>query len=396
MESAVVSDPTTDTFREMLLEARIEEAEHARESLGGLDKKVEEAEARWDEDTFREAVAGVLADALREAGHLDREALIRSISPNILSTVRSEIGTAHPEIIEALSPRMGELIRASVAKAVEGLQRQIDEAVPVDLWIASIRGAVTGTPSTGWILRDKSGFRVIEAFLIERGSGLILAQDRPQGEDADVATLDDDLLGGMIAALDSFARDAFGSDGIDELRQLTLSAGTMYLRASPTKILALRCTGVAPPKVEDRIDRLLDSIIQRLQEEGGDALPARLLAMEESQAEEDAAEPSAGAAAMVGQIALAVVAVIVAFWSHGALERANDNRWVQATLDAVREDPAMIGYPVVATQAEGVVTLTGLVPDTETRAGIERRIAALTLPFEAVLAMPEAGKRLQP
>jgi len=377
----------------MVLEARIREAVQARASLEGLDRKISQTEERWSEDEFREAVAVVLADALREAGHIDRDALIRAIAPNILATVRTEIGNARPEIIEALSPRLGELIRASVAKAVEGLQRQIDDAMPVDLWIASVRAALTGTPTSGWVLRDENGFRVIEAFLIERGSGLILAQDRPQGDHIDATALDDDLLGGMIAALDSFALDAFGGDGIDELRQLTLSAGTIYLRASPTKILALRCTGVASAKTEDEIDRLLDRLIRRLQEEGDDALPMRLLDVDAEPAVDNA---SGGASALLGKVAAGLVACLLLVWAHFSLESANHDRWSQAALNAAQEDAAMAGYPVSAHLVDETVTLTGLVPDRETRMGIERRLAALPIPADTVLAMPEAGKRLSP
>ena len=388
-----MSDPTHDTFRQMMLEARIAAAAHPHESLGGLDDRIERADARWDEDALRESVATVLADALREAGRSDREALIRAIAPNILATIRNEIGTAHPEIIESLSPRMGELIRAAVAKAVEGLQRQIDDAMPIDLWIASVRAALTGTPSTGWVLRDETGFRVIEAFLIERGSGLILAQDRPDGGDGDAAALDDDLLGGMIAALDSFAHDAFGGSGIDELRQLTLSAGTIYLRASPTKILALRCTGVASPRTEDKIDLLLDTVIRRLLEQGDGAAPGRLLAVEMDEAPQE----SSSAAALLGKAALAACAVALALWSHFALEGANRTRWTEAALATARDDPAMTGYPVAARHGEGgTLTLTGLVPDDETLAGIRTRLARHPFPLDIALAMPVAGRRLDP
>lgn len=387
-----MSDPTNDTFREMLMEARIGEAVEARVAVADIGAKVERAESRWTEDEMRETVASVLADAFREAGRSDREALIRAIAPNILSTVRGEISGAHPEIIEALSPRMGELIRAAVAKATEDLQRQIDDAVPVDLWIATLKSRLLGTSSASWIIREEDGFRVIEAFLIERGSGLVLAQDRPIGADiSDPAVLDDDLLGGMIAALDAFARDAFGGGGIDELRQLTLSAGTIYLRASPTKILALRCTGVAPPKIEDEIDHLLDHVIRRLQEGGEEALPARLLAVDvEPLADEDG--PSG--AALIGKVAAALAAIGFATWGHFALESANSDRWTGTAYDIAHTHPAMTGYPVEASHADGAITLTGLVPDEATREAIAADLSRRPLPVATTLAMPVAGRRL--
>lgn len=387
-----MGDPTNDSFREMMLEARIDDAARKRESLSALDEKIDRATARWSEDELRESIALVLADALREAGRTDRDALVRAIAPNILATVRNEVKTSHPEIIEALSPRIGELIRTAVNKAVEDLQRQIDEAMPTDLWIASLRATLTGTPTTGWLLKDDSGFRVIEVFLIERGSGLILAQDRPETSGDEIAALDDDLLGGMIAALDSFAHDAFGNGGgIEELRQLTLSAGTIYLRASPTKILALRCTGVAPPEIEDQIDQLLDRLIRRLQEGGDGDFPARLLAVD---IEPQANTPSA--ATLLGKGAVIACTALFVVWAHFALEGANEDRWADAALTMARDDPAMTGYPVTAEVADDTVTLSGLVPDDETLAGIRDRLARHPIPLDIAIAMPVAGRRLDP
>jgi F0F1-type ATP synthase membrane subunit b/b' len=158
-----MGDPT-DTFREMMLEARIDRAARTEKSLHDLEEKVERSEIRWNEAELRERVATILADTIREAGHTDHEALARAIAPHIIGTVRNEIGNAHPEIIEALSPRLGELIRAAVAKSVEDLQRQIDQAVPVDLWIATLKAKDparrSGVPGAG-SLSDRAWFRPV-------------------------------------------------------------------------------------------------------------------------------------------------------------------------------------------------------------------------------------------
>ncbi len=387
-----VSDPT-ETFRQMMMEARVGRAVKAERSLAEISEKIERSEARWTEEELRETVARVLADSIREAGKTDRQALARSIAPHILTTIRSEIGNAHPEIIEALSPRLGELIRAAVAKSMEDLQRQIDQAVPVDIWIANFKAKLTGTPPTGWLLDGKDGFAVIEAYLIERGSGLLLARDRPNDTPADVTELDDDLMSGMIAALDAFARDAFGGGGVETLRQLTLSAGTIYLRASPTKILALRCTGVATPEVEVEINELLDRVIQRMQDgqDDADLAPARLLA-DAPQTEDD----SVSAAALVGKGIGAIAAVIALLWGHFALEAMNNDRWTTAIEASVHEDAGLSGYPVAVAYdgSADTVRIEGLVPDEAARAGIEARLSRLSVPLNYSLTMPVAGRRI--
>ena len=384
----------TDTFREMMMEARVERAAATERALSEIEEKVDQSEARWSEDEMREIVAHVLADSIREAGTMDRDALIRSIAPNVLSTIRSEISTSHPQIIEALSPRLGELIAAAVEKAMEGMQRQIDAAVPVDLWIAGVKAKLTGTPSTGWIVSREDGFAVMEAYLIERGSGLLLARDRPVDMDAGEDAFDDDLLSGMIAALDSFAHDAFGGSGIETLRELTLTAGTIYLRASPTKILALRCTRAAPPEVEDEIDQFLDRVITRVQEEGDgvDLTPARLLA---DAPKADTGETISAAAILVKSLSV-MAALIALIWGHFMLEGSNTERWIDAMGASVRDDPGMSGYPVtvVYDEAEEMARIGGLVPDDMARTAIEDRLARLATPLRYGVIMPVVGQRL--
>ncbi len=385
----------TDTFREMMMEARIERAADAERALAEIKEKVDKSEARWTEDEMRESVARVLADSIREAGNSDRQAMIRSIAPHILSTVRSEIGSAHPEIIEALSPRLGELIKAAVEKSMEGMQQQIDAAVPIDLWMASIKAKLTGTPTTGWVVRSEDGFAVMEAYLIERGSGLLLARDRPADAPTEEDEFDDDLLSGMIAALDSFAHDAFGGGGIETLRELTLTAGTIYLRASPTKILALRCNRAASAEIESEIDQLLDRVIQRMKENGEDAdlTPAHLLA--DAPKADDDSSVSAAAILVKGLSAAAVLIALI--WGHFALESGNRDRWVSAMEASVRDDPGMAGYPVsvVYDDASDAVLVGGLVPDETARNAIQARLSRLATPLSYSMTMPVAGRRLE-
>ncbi len=388
-----MSDPTADSFRQMLLDAQLERAAKSDDHLEAISDKLSITDERWSEESLTAAVANVLADSIREAGHGDSDVLSRSIAPHIVSTIKREISNAHPEIIEALSPRMGVLIRAAVANAVEDLQRQIDQAMPFDIWIATIKSRLTGAPSAGWLVGSAEEFRVLEAYLIERGSGVLLARDKPpEVDEDDDSLLDDDLLAGMIAALDSFASDAFGSGGLEELRQLKMSQGTVYLRASPTKILALRCTGQAPPGIEERVDTLLERAIQQATGQGEDLDPGRLLAGAQAPM-----EPGINPAALIGKAALGIAAAFAVLIGHFYLESANRSRWVEAVQTAAADDPALAGYPMTAAYDgdNAAVELRGLVPDAAALAEMQTRVSHVPLPLPLEMLVPVAGERFK-
>ncbi len=391
-----MSDPTTDSFRQMLLEAQLERASKSDVHLEAISDKLSTTDERWSEESLTASIASVLADSIREAGQEDSEVLSRSIAPHVVSTVKREISNAHPEIIDALSPRMGTLINASVAHAVADLQRQIDAAMPFDMWIATLKSRLTGAPSSGWLVDNTKDFRVLEAYLIERGSGVLLARDKPpEVDDDDESLLDDDLIAGMIAALDSFASDAFGSGGLEELRQLKMSHGTVYLRASATKILALRCSGEAPDGIEQRVDALLERAIAQATGQGGDGGdidPRRLI-----EGARESSEKGINPSAIIGKAALSIIAVVAVVAGHFYLENANRTRWVDALQTAARDDPGLTGYPINADYVAdaGQVRLRGLAPDKGAIAEISARVARVPSPLKAELLIPVAGERLK-
>ena len=387
-----MNDPTNETFREMLIEAQRERAAEARRSVDTLNEKVVTSEDKWDDEYLRGRIAGILAETIRDAGRRDNEELARAIAPQIVGTIRREIGNSHPEIIEALSPRIGDLIRAAIAKAMEDIQRQIDDAMPVDMWIANVKSRLTGAPSVGWLVETTDEFRVLEAYLVERGSGLLIARNLPPGvEEGDNDALDDDLLAAMIAALDAFVRDAFGGGGVEELRELTLTTGTVYLRASPTKILALRCSGKASSGVKEDIDQLLELAIRKAGQTGEEIDSVRFL--ETVGEAPEATGPSA--AGMVGQAIAAIAAVLLLFVGHFWLESANRDRWTDA-IRTTSADASLAGYSNVTIYDPAIdkVTVTGLAPDQEARDALMARLAALPPVIDYEVIMPVAGERL--
>jgi len=367
---------------EDLREKLVSEAEAANKKalaleaeLGSLAGRVEEVDESLSQpERLRRAIAPVLSGALRDAGVEDHDPMASAIAPYIIQTIKSELLNSQDELVEAIHPRMGALIAAAVTNAVAELNEKVDNALPIDRWMASAKGRLTGSPSAGWLLEDGNTFTVKEAMLIERQSGILLASER-NAMISGVENPDEDLMAGMIAALQGFASEAYGATGAGDLRRFSFTEDTVYLRGTPTKLLALRCSGVAPPAIESRVDHLLETALERLRDD--DDLTGGMQMLDDFNAPFDVANDEGPSASTIIGRALAGVAALVALvWGHGAVTDAHESRWLTSVEEAVEGDRRLSPYPLSVTREEngGSFVVSGLLPDEAALTALSERI----------------------
>lgn len=395
-----MSDPVRESFERLRREALARQETAAECAVSKLEDRLEDAELRWDETRLREAISPVIAAAIRDAGRVQPEAVARAVAPHIVGTVRTEIKNSEEAIIDVLHPRLGRLIRRGISSAVSDLQRQVDSALPFDRWMASITSRLSGASALGVLLKDAEPFIIHEAFLIERRSGRLLAREAPENS-ADADRADDDLVAGMIAALDSFASDALAAGGAGTLRRVETDAGSLYVRASATRIIALRTSGAAQPDIEHRLDLLLESLLEQTGEDGLSVQTFNttpLLMEEDGGASDEAKAAGGGAFALISKVVGGIAAAFLALWSHGAIEEHRIDRAVAAVASVTANAEPYRGYPlVVAVEPDGVaIGVRGLAPDEAARAELLESLANVpsVLPLRIEIAI--AGRRLSP
>lgn len=388
LDTQVESDKEAIQKLRATFEADIKAAESKAAALESeistLSGRLEDADlSSYEPERLRKFIAPVLTGALREAGHADRDEMSSAIAPYILGTVKSEILNSEDELVEAIQPRVGILIKMAMTQAIEDLNRKVDEAMPVDRWIAAAKGRLTGAPPAGWLLEDGNAFVVKEAMLIERQSGVLLASERST-LDVSAASPDEDLMAGMIAALQGFASEAYGATGAGDLRRFSFTEDTVYLRGTPTKLLALRCSGVAPPEVEARVDELLETALERmLGEEGGDGVHL----LDDFNTAGDT-EPSGASGSTILAYALSgIVAVFALIWGHGAVTDAHESRWISSVEQAISGDARLSPYPLTVErdEEESAIVISGLVPDEAALRALEQRLDWSASPVPIIL-----------
>ena len=198
---------------------------------------------------------GLIAQLSPEFGRLvskkireSRDEMAEALGPVMGDAIRVQIRDSRDEIVEALYPVVGDTVQKSVAEFFRELQRNIDARLPTtmglaqtlrNLW-ASMRGVSPGNLA----IRDSLPFSVREFFLIQHGSGLLLAHGNATQEED---TTDSDLISGMLTAIRDFAEDSFGQmETGEELEEIQYGDQRIIIQSGTAVYLATVVTGIEP------------------------------------------------------------------------------------------------------------------------------------------------------
>jgi len=325
---------------------------------------------------FTASVAAVLDDALSQAEVERHSEVASAIAPLIVQTIKTEIRGSQDELAEALYPSMGRMVSAYVISAIRDLMDEINRRLESNPFMLRLRSLLTGRPVVELAFVEGQRLRVEEIYLIRRGLG----QSIGHWPASNGPTAQDQRVSGILTAINEVANEAFDADKAT-LRRIDLGTSLIYLRASPTHLLAAKCRGVAPSSVEQIIDAQFLSTIERLRAlvDGGTDLSApgqkvnMLLAELAAGLDASIAEQHtklshrrtllSPALVLVWGISLALAGWLA--WSAYSSYQTARVREIAAAVLA--QEPALAGYPVDAVVAHRGrdVALSGLVPTTE-------------------------------
>ena len=181
----------------------------------------------------------------------------------VVNTIRSAIKRDTYSFAEALFPVLGPAIRRAVADALKSMVQRINVALENSFTVKGLRWRVeaarTGVPFAQIVLRHTMRYAIQEAFLIQRGSGLVLASVQRD----ETLALDEDAVASMLTAIQSFIQDSFGVTNDEPLRSAELGEQTMWVINGPVAVLACVITGTPPRNIRDELMDLLETLHAR-------------------------------------------------------------------------------------------------------------------------------------
>lgn len=204
-----------------------------------------------------EEVGSVLADAVRlqdKSPHL-RHAL----QPIIEQSIRLSVQRDPTILSDSLFPIVGVAVRKAVVAALASTLEALNSTVEQRLSIRSLawrwEALVTGRSFAEIVLLKSALYRVEQAFLIHRTTGLLLAH-RAAG---DTVVKDTDMVSGMLTAIQSFVQDSFSEAQDQELETMQVGEHAVLVRHSRLVLLAVVIRGRPPAALK----AVLDSVLER-------------------------------------------------------------------------------------------------------------------------------------
>ena len=363
------------------------------------------------DEALRASVAGILDGAFRDAEVNRHDQLSRAIAPVVVKTIKTELRNSQDEMVEALYPITGRLVKSYVASAMRDLADRINRRLaggsnPIML---RLRSLLSGRPVGDLAIADLQRLEVTELFLIRRGSGQLL-QHWPDSANPDQGLSNSNIhLSGVLAAINDFASQTLKDDG-GALRSFSLDDFHIYLRGSPGYLLAAKCRGVPPAGVEQILDdeflRLLERNSRVLREDHSSAMPAVLSPLAtnlghklEEQHRNLATETGLGFNPLkILAYGLAIPLLLVAGWvGFTRFETSQVERTVTQAIESIAD---LRGYTLqVQVAPRGrAVTLTGLVPSTVVKSELLGRVRSLLKDVtvdDRLAAVPNQGAEFE-
>lgn len=246
-----------------------------RAELDDLTAQIDEVIARKAELAPQEmarAIGPVMAGALRVQEQRSREELADAIAPVMGEAIETQIKESRHSLIEALYPIIGELAQRYIGESFRELQRNIDarlKSVGLGRFARRVRAQIRGVDLASLEIRDALPFYVRELFLIEKGSGLLMARAGSE------AAIDSDVISGMLTAVRDFMHDSFAQgEMIDAMDEVQYGEQRILIQDGRLCYLAVVINGIEPSGFRAKLRRFLNQLHtdqpDALQSFGGD------------------------------------------------------------------------------------------------------------------------------
>ena len=340
-------------------------------------------------ERFTASVSEVLNDALQRAEVESHTDLSNTIAPLVVTTIKTELRNSQDEMVEALYPITGRLVKAYVASAIKDLTEDMNRRLEQNAVMLRLQSLATGRSVAELALAGTQDFAVEELFLIRRGSGELIAHwPEVSGNGRE------QLMSGVLAAVNAVANEAFAADD-SSLRQIELNESTVYLRGSPLYLLAAKCSGVAPKGAEQLLDEAFLDAVEK--QHNAEALPAdeasawhkRLIGDLGQDLRDRIAEQKSAIARPAGNplktLAILILLPIIGYLGWTWANAFANNRTRETAERVIMATAAMQGYPARLNVANfgRTLTVSGLAPSAAVKEKVLSRLT-LVLPRTAI------------
>jgi outer membrane protein OmpA-like peptidoglycan-associated protein len=228
--------------------------------LGDEQQSIEEIRHHvFDKKQRTDDLAEILPDSFSSESQ-DPERLSNSMNKVIHGSIRNLIKKDPQDFADALFPVMGPAIRRSINETLKSFMQSLNQVLEQNMSAQGMKWRFEswqkGVPYAELVLKHTLVYRVDEVFLIQPGSGLLIAH----AAHPEAITEDSDAVSAMLSAIQDFIRDSFAEDKQSGLDTVELGEHTLWVMSGPQAILACTIRGIAPLSLRSKFKQILEEI----------------------------------------------------------------------------------------------------------------------------------------
>ena len=295
-------------------------------------------------------VGRVLPDAIRLRSQQDTR-LITAMVPVTQKALSVSIKQSPQFISDSIAPILGPAIRKAVARAMRGMVQSLNQTLEYSMSWKGLQwrweAFRTGTPFAEVVLLHTLRYRVEQVFLIHKKTGLLLNHVIAEG----VSGQGEEVISGMLTAIQDFVRDSFGQGKDDGLESLRIGDLTVWIEQGSGAILAGVIRGAPPVELREVFQETLETIhaqfSELLQSFQGDATPFEETRLSLEDCLQAQFEKKSKGLPILFWILLGMLILGLGIWAFKV--RSEQQQWAQL-LERIRQEPGLV---VTSVQDQG-------------------------------------------
>lgn len=223
------------------------------EDIAALKRRLENIEERTKD--VAEVLAPAINTGLRENDSLVN-ALKQPVSKGLKQAIRSEPDVYAEILYPAIAPSIRRAISQSLSSLLITINRSVESATSFEGLKTRLESLTTGVPYAELVLRKSLLYRVEHLYLVDRASGLRIADCAIENSSA----IDSDAVSGMFSAIQSFVQDSFSAEESDRLTDFKVGDNSVWIAHGPRLMLACVVRGNPPESLKAQLYDTLDLI----------------------------------------------------------------------------------------------------------------------------------------
>ena len=232
-----------------------------RQVAHAIHQRIEEiADTIEKRDKLSEKIEPILEDRLKKFV-LE---IPLTLGPTITKTLKEQIANSKDEVVEALYPIMGKMIKRYIQNEIkllsENLNNKVNNTFSFESLKRKFRSHFADVKESDLLISELDAPLVNEVFIIQKGSGILL------GNLSNTNTVDKEMISGMLTAIKSFVEDAF-EGGNQNLEAIEYELYTIQIQNFYSFYAAVVVSGTYTRGFESELEDKLLSLSKRISPE---------------------------------------------------------------------------------------------------------------------------------